>query len=101
VKIFLIDDGIYTARKEQNPLEGTPNLEELLKRTIDMGADVKVCGSCVDSRGYEPESEEFGVCFLGKRENSLTPGDLIEGVKMGSMMDLTGWIMNNDKVVSF
>ncbi|MFQ5800972.1 MAG: DsrE/DsrF/TusD sulfur relay family protein [Candidatus Hydrothermarchaeales archaeon] len=101
VKIFLIDDGIYIARKRQSPPEGTPNLEELLKRAIDMGAEVKVCGTCVDSRGFAPESEEFGVCYIGKREGGLTPGDLIDGVEMGSMMDLTDWIMNNDKVVSF
>jgi tRNA 2-thiouridine synthesizing protein D len=101
VRIFLIDDGVYVGRKGQRPPKGTPNLEELLKRAVDMGAEVKVCGSCVDSRGFEPESEEFGVCFIGKREDSLTPGDLIEGVEMGSMMDLTEWIMNNNKVVSF
>ena len=101
VKIFLIDDGIYVARKGQQPPEGTPNLEELLKRAIDMGTEVKVCGTCIDARGFEPENEEFGICFIGKREDSLTPEDLIDGAIMGSMMDLTDWIMKNDKVASF
>jgi tRNA 2-thiouridine synthesizing protein D len=101
VNIFLIDDGIYVARKSQSPPEGTPNLEELLIRALDMGAKVKVCGTCIDSRGFVPENEDFGVCFIGKREGGLTLGDLIEGVEMGSMMDLTDWIMNNEKVVSF
>ncbi|MEE9151101.1 MAG: DsrE family protein [Thermoplasmata archaeon] len=101
VKIFLIDDGIYVARKGQHPPEETPNLEELLKRAIDMGAEVKVCGTCIDTRGFEPENEAFGVCYIGKRDDGLTPGDLINGVEMGSMMDLTEWIMNNNKVISF
>jgi len=101
VKIFLIDDGIYIARKGQRPPEGTPNLEELLKRAIDMGAGVKVCGACIDARGFEPEKEEFGTCFIGKREGGLTLGDLIKGVQMGSMMELTEWIMDCTKVVTF
>ncbi len=101
VNIFLIDDGIYVARKGQSPPEGTPNLEELLKRCLNMGAEVKVCGSCIDSRGFEPEKEEFGVCFIGKRDSGLTPADLVEGVKMGSMMELTEWILDSQKVVSF
>jgi sulfur relay (sulfurtransferase) complex TusBCD TusD component (DsrE family) len=101
VKIFLIDDGIYVGRKAQSPPEGTPNLEELLKRALDMGAEVKVCGTCIDARGFEPGKEEFGICFIGKRDGALIFGDLIKGVEMGSMMDLTDWIMNHDKTVSF
>ncbi|MEE9594067.1 MAG: DsrE family protein [Candidatus Hydrothermarchaeales archaeon] len=101
VNIFLIDDGIYVARTGQKPPDDTPNLEELLKRCLSMGGKVKVCGSCVDSRGFEPEKEEFGVCFIGKKDGGLTPGDLVEGVKMGSMMELTEWIKDSQKVVSF
>lgn len=101
VYIFLMDDGIYVARKGHNPPKGTPNLEELLKRCLEMGAKVKVCGTCVDSRGFEPEREEFGFCFIGKREGGLTPADLIDGVGIGSMIELTDWIKNSQKVVSF
>ncbi len=101
VNIFLMDDGIYVARKGQKPPEGTPNLEELLKRCLNMGATVKVCGTCVNARGFEPENEELGVCFIGKRESGLTPADFIEGVGLGSMMELTEWIKDSQKVVSF
>ncbi len=100
VRIFLMDDGIYTARKEQKPPEDAPNLEELMKRALGMGAEVRVCGTCVDARGFEPEGE-FGVCFIGKKEEGLSMADFIEGVKLGSMMELTGWIMDSEKVISF
>ncbi len=100
VRIFLMDDGIYVARKEQKPPSDTPNLEELLKRALSMGAEVRVCGTCVDARGFEPEGE-FGVCFIGKKEGGLSMADFIEGVKLGSMMELTGWIMDSEKVISF
>src|SRR3989337_946138 len=68
VRIFLIDDGIYVARKGHRSPDGVPNLEELLTRALNMGAEVKVCGTCIDARGFEPEKEEFGACFIGKRD---------------------------------
>ncbi len=101
VNIFLMDDGIYVARKGHKPPEGTPNLEELLKRAVKMGAKVKLCGTCVNARGFEPENEEFGVCFIGKKNEGLTIADFVEGVEMGSMMELVDWIKDSQKVVSF
>jgi sulfur relay (sulfurtransferase) complex TusBCD TusD component (DsrE family) len=98
--VIIVNQAPYLGERACPP-EGTPNLEELLKRALDMGAEVKVCGTCIDTRGFEPGKEEFGICFIGKRDGALTFGDLIKGVEMGSMMDLTDWIMNNDKTVSF
>ncbi len=100
VNVFLIDDGVYVARKGHKPPGGAPNLEDLLKRALQMGATIKVCGTCINSREFEPEGE-FGICFIGKKDGGITPSDLVEGVGVGSMMELTEWIRDSAKVVSF
>ncbi|WP_423792139.1 DsrE/DsrF/TusD sulfur relay family protein [Methanocaldococcus indicus] len=81
VNIFLIEDGVYVAKKNQNPSD-VPNYLELLKNAIDLGANVKVCGPCCKARGLSEE-------------------DLIEGVKLATMHDLVNFVKESDKVVSF
>jgi tRNA 2-thiouridine synthesizing protein D len=81
VNIFLIEDGVYVAKKNQNPAE-VPNYLEFLKNCIEMGAKVKACGPCGKARG-------------------LSGDDLIEGVEFGTMHDLVAFIKESDKVITF
>lgn len=100
VRVFLFSDAVYVARKGQHPPEGAPNLEELLLAILKKGAAVSVCTTCVEARPYEP-SGQAAMCFLGKKDGGLTPGDLIAGVKMGTMAELVSWCRESRQVVSF
>jgi len=54
----------------------------MLKLLAAKGAQVGVCGSCMDARGIKTEM-------------------LAEGARRGSMEELTGWTVAADKVVVF
>lgn len=82
VNIFLLGDAVTAAKKGQKPPEGYYNLEQMLKELMDFGVPVIVCRTCANARGLSQE-------------------DLIEGVKLGTMMDLAHWIEDSQKVLSF
>ena len=54
----------------------------MLKSIIAKGGQVKACGSCAEARG-------------------LKPLPLIEGVEISTMSQLTTWVVEADKVVTF
>lgn len=81
VNIFLIEDGVYLAKRYQNPSE-VPNYMEYLKNCIESGAVVKACGPCCRARGLSEE-------------------DLIDGVILGTMHDLVDFVKESDKVITF
>lgn len=82
VNIFLLGDAVNAAKRGQNTPEGYYNLEKMLNDLIRQGAKVSACGTCIQARGLNKE-------------------DLIEGVKIGSMLGLAHWIKESQKVVSF
>lgn len=57
-------------------------MEQMLNDLIKHGAKVSVCGTCIQARGLEKD-------------------DLIEGVKIGSMIGLAHWIKESEKVLTF
>ncbi|WP_456472173.1 DsrE/DsrF/TusD sulfur relay family protein [Methanocaldococcus sp.] len=81
VNIFLIEDGVYVAKKGQEPSD-VPNYLDLLKNAIELGAKVKACGPCCKARGLKQE-------------------DLIEGVELATMHDLVNFVKESEKVISF
>jgi tRNA 2-thiouridine synthesizing protein D len=81
VKIFLIEDGVYLAKRDQDPDE-VPNHLELLKQCIEQGAEVKACGPCSKARG-------------------LSEDDFIDGVEIATMHDLVSWVRESDNVIFF
>jgi uncharacterized protein involved in oxidation of intracellular sulfur len=54
----------------------------MMKYSINKGARVKICGSCADARG-------------------LKNVQLIEGAEIGTMAELTQWVVDSDKVITF
>jgi tRNA 2-thiouridine synthesizing protein D len=82
VRIWLFENGVYLAKRDQKPAEGIINCGELLKNLKDGGAEVKVCVVCVESRG-------------------LTQADLMEGVKIATIHELIEWTVDSDKVIVF
>lgn len=102
VTVFLMNDAVYVARKNQQPAEGLPNLEQMVGDLINKGVEFKLCSTCVNARGFEPKEGEIASCFVGtKKDGGLTPADLISGSQMSSMAELTNLIDSSEKVVSF
>ncbi len=63
---FLMGDSVAAAKTGQKTPDGYYNMEKMIKALIRKGAQVKVCGNCIDARG-------------------LTPTELVKGVERGSM----------------
>lgn len=102
VAVFLMGDSIYTARKDQDPPEGSPNLEEMVVDLVKKGVKFKLCTTCVNARGFEPKEGEVSSCFVGsKAGGGLTPGDLIDGSEMSTMVDFVILTDVSEKVVTF
>jgi len=82
VRVFLINEGVDTGRRELEPPENFFNLAETLKEIAAQGVEVKYCKTCIDR------------CGVGD-------GEMIEEISPGSMSILHEWIMTSDKVVTF
>lgn len=82
VKLFLIEDGIFTALKNQNPTE-YPNVKQWLEQGLETGnLEVRACGVCLKARGVDEAS-------------------LVQGVKPATMHDLVAWVAGTDKSIFF
>jgi uncharacterized protein involved in oxidation of intracellular sulfur len=82
VNVFLLGDSVSAAKKGQKTPEGYYNLEKMLRDLLANGAKVAACGTCLNSRAIPKE-------------------DLIEGIELGTMLKLAGWIKESTKVLSF
>jgi uncharacterized protein involved in oxidation of intracellular sulfur len=82
LRVFLMADAANCAIPDQNTPSGYYNIERMLKGLIARGVKVKICGSCAEARGLK----------------QLT---LIEGTEISTMTELSGWVMESDKVISF
>ncbi|MDO8992267.1 MAG: DsrE family protein, partial [Daejeonella sp.] len=61
---------------------GYYNIERMLKLSLNKGAKVKICGSCAEARG-------------------LINLPLIEGAEISNLAELTNWVLDSDKVLTF
>ena len=82
VRVFLLADAVACARAGQQTPNGYYNLERMLGAVIRHGAEVGLCGSCMDARGVRED-------------------ELVEGARRSSLDELTEWTLWADKVVSF
>lgn len=82
VRIFLIADAVGCAIANQVTPNGYYNIERMLKLALNKGAKVKICGSCADARG-------------------LKNIPLVEGAEMSTMAEMTQWVVDSDKVITF
>ena len=82
LRLFLIGDAAACAKHGQKTPNGYYNVESMLKGIASRGAEIAVCGSCMDARGMDP-------------------GDLVPGSAPGSMDVLTTWTREADKVMVF
>jgi uncharacterized protein involved in oxidation of intracellular sulfur len=52
VNVFLMADSVTGALVNQNTPQGYYNIERMLKAIINKGGKVKLCGGCIDARGF-------------------------------------------------
>ncbi|MGD6934510.1 MAG: DsrE/DsrF/TusD sulfur relay family protein [Candidatus Bathyarchaeia archaeon] len=82
VQIWLFENGVYIAKKNQKPAQGLTNYGQMLEELVKGGVEVKACVVCAEARG-------------------VAPTELIDGVKLATIHELVEWTANSDKVITF
>ncbi len=82
IRIFLMADATTCAIANQTTPNGYYNIERMLKFLIGKDAKVKICGSCADARG-------------------IRNAQLIDRTEISNMAELTNWVMDSEKVLTF
>ena len=60
VNIFLVEDGIFVGKKNQDPTT-YDNVGKWMKDIISEGANVKACGVCMKARGLSEDELLDGI----------------------------------------
>lgn len=81
LKLFLMSDAVTAGLRGQKPAEGY-NVQQMLEILTAQGVPVKLCKTCADGRGV-----------------SALP--LVEGVEIGTLVELAQWTLAADKVLTF
>jgi uncharacterized protein involved in oxidation of intracellular sulfur len=82
VRVFLMADAVGCALTGQVLPNGYYNLERMLESAIQRGADVGLCGTCMDARGIGEDH-------------------LIEGAHRSTIDELADWTVWATKVLTF
>lgn len=81
-RVFLMGDAASCGKGDQKTPNGYYNIEKMLKVVARQGAQIAVCGGCMDARG-------------------LTESDLAEDCFKSTLAELTDWTQWADKVLIF
>ncbi|MHA1349481.1 MAG: DsrE/DsrF/TusD sulfur relay family protein [Promethearchaeota archaeon] len=79
INIFLVEDGVFVGKKNQNP-SSYDNIEKWLKDVIEEGGVVKACGVCIKARG-------------------VTADELIPGIEITTMNGFVNMCVEADNVL--
>jgi len=82
VKLFLVGDAASCAKANQKVPQGYYNVEVMLRGAARHGAEIGVCGTCMDARGI-PE------------------GELVESSHRSTLEQLTDWTQWAEKALVF
>ena len=82
VKIFLIGDASSCAKAKQKVPQGYYNVEVMLRGVVNRGAEIGVCGTCIDARG-------------------ISDTELVEGTQRSTLEQLSDWTQWADKILVF
>jgi len=80
--IFLMADAVGCAIPNQKTPDGYYNIERMMKSVVNKNGKVKICTSCAEARG-------------------LKEMKFIDGVELSSMKEVTQWVMESDRVITF
>lgn len=81
VKLFLMADSVFCAKRGQKVPEGYYNIQLMLDKVIRHG-EVALCGTCMDARG-------------------MTEIDVLEEARRSTLKELAEWTARASKVISF
>ncbi|WP_054180851.1 DsrE/DsrF/TusD sulfur relay family protein [Trabulsiella odontotermitis] len=81
LKLFLMSDAVTAGLRGQKPAEGY-NIQQMLEILTAQNVPVKLCKTCTDGRG-------------------ITTLPLIDGVEIGTLVELAQWTLAADKVLTF
>lgn len=82
VRMFLIGDAAACAKSGQKVPEGFYNVQLMVGKIARSGAEIGVCGTCMDARG-------------------LTDAELVEGSRRSTLAELSAWTQWAEKVIVF
>ena len=82
VRLFLLADAVSCALAGQQTPNGYYNLERMLAAALRRGAQVGLCGTCMDARAIGDEQ-------------------LIDGARRSTLDQLTDWTLWADKAIAF
>lgn len=81
VRVFLFADAAVSAMAGQKTPNGYYNIASMLRGLLGKGADVGVCGTCLDARG-------------------ITDDMVLDGARRSSMAELAEWTIWADQVIN-
>jgi uncharacterized protein involved in oxidation of intracellular sulfur len=82
VRVFLLADAVGCAVAGQTTPNGYYNLERMLGAAIRHGAEIGLCGTCMDARGIRDDH-------------------LVVGARRSRLEELAEWTIWADKIVTF
>lgn len=82
VKLFLMGDAASCAKGNQKVPQGYYNVEVMLRGPTRQGAEIAVCGTCMDARG-------------------IADGELASGTQRGTLEQLAEWTQWADRTLVF
>jgi len=82
VRVFLMADAVGCAVAGQVLPNGYYHLDRMLVSALRHGAEVGLCGTCMDARALHDEQ-------------------IVEGARRSSLEELTDWTLWADQVVTF
>ena len=82
VRVFLLGDAVGCAMAGQVLPNGYYHLDRMLGSALRHGAQVGLCGTCMDAR-------------------AIDEGQIVEGARRSSLEELADWTLWADQVVTF
>ena len=81
-RVFLIGDAAACAKSGQKVPQGYYNIESMLRSVARRGAEIGVCGTCMDARG-------------------IADAELVEGCHRSTLEELTDWTQQASRILVF
>ena len=82
LRVFMMSDAVTVALPNQSSAQAGGGLQQMLESLVEHGVQIKLCKTCIQTRGM----------------NDL---DLISGVSIGTLPELAQWTFAADKIISF
>lgn len=82
IRIYLLADAVVCAVPNGQPFVERYNIEKMVHSILENKGQVKLCKSCAETRG-------------------VANSNLIQGAEIGTLSNLTSWVMDSDKILTF